>query len=95
MGLLTCARCDCSITAETKKGKYCYYRCTHHRGRCGNTYIREERLADLLGGVIEPYPDSPNLAGWIAEALHDSQGEAERIRRERPPRSPSAAGACK
>ena len=28
MGLLTCARCGCSMTAEMKKGKYVYYRCT-------------------------------------------------------------------
>ena len=53
MGLLTCARCDCAVTAERKKGKYTYYRCTGYRGRCGNTYIREESLADLLGGVIQ------------------------------------------
>jgi hypothetical protein len=42
MGLLTCGRCGRSMTAEKKKGKYVYYRCTSHRGTCGNAYIREE-----------------------------------------------------
>src|SRR5712692_1801985 len=27
MGLLTCARCGCTMTAEMKKGKYVYYHC--------------------------------------------------------------------
>ena len=49
MGLLTCGRCGCTMTADRKKGKYTYYRCTGFHGRCGNAYIREERLADLLG----------------------------------------------
>jgi site-specific DNA recombinase len=42
------------MTAEKKKGKYVYYRCTGHRGACGNSYIREEQLATLLGGIIRP-----------------------------------------
>ena len=32
MGLLTCARCGCAMTAEIKKGKYVYYRCTGFKG---------------------------------------------------------------
>jgi hypothetical protein len=33
------------MTAERKKGRYTYYRCTGFRSRCGNGYIREEHLA--------------------------------------------------
>lgn len=51
MGLLKCGRCDCAMTAERKKGKYTYYRCTGFKGACGNTYIREGRLSTLLGEV--------------------------------------------
>ena len=51
-GLLTCGVCGCAITAEIKKSKYVYYHCTGYRGRCGNTYIREEDLASLLGDVV-------------------------------------------
>jgi hypothetical protein len=53
MGLLTCARCGCSITAERKKGRYTYYRCTGFHGACGNTYVREERLSKLLAGTVQ------------------------------------------
>jgi DNA invertase Pin-like site-specific DNA recombinase len=58
MGLLTCARCGCAMTAERKKGKYTYYRCTAFHGRCGNFYIREEQLAQLLGGVVDKFSAS-------------------------------------
>ena len=30
---------------ELKKGRYVYYHCTGGRGRCGNTYVREEDLS--------------------------------------------------
>ena len=40
MGLLRCARCGCSMTAERKKSKYVYYRCTGFKGQCGNTSAR-------------------------------------------------------
>jgi site-specific DNA recombinase len=43
MGLLTCAKCGCAITAERKKGRYVYYHCTNFHGECDNSYIREER----------------------------------------------------
>ena len=67
MGLLTCARCGCAMTAERKKGKYTYYRCTGFRGACGNSYIREEQLADLMGDVVQRIQIPPKLPQWIAE----------------------------
>jgi hypothetical protein len=82
MGLLTCARCGCSITAEKKKGKYVYYRCTGFRGACGNTYAREERLADLLGDVIRPIQITAEIVEDIATALRGIDHEADKRRRE-------------
>src|SRR4051812_31211313 len=66
MGLLRCGRCGCSMPAERKKGKYVYYRCTGFNGKCGNTYVRQERLADLLGDVLTPRQLSPEVAEGIA-----------------------------
>jgi DNA invertase Pin-like site-specific DNA recombinase len=82
MGLLTCAKCGCAITAERKKGKYVYYHCTDFRGGCENTYIREERLGELLGDVIKPIQISPEIADDIATAIHGSEVDAERARRD-------------
>ena len=80
MGLLTCARCGCAITAERKKGKYAYHHCTDFHGGCENTYIREERLGQLLGDVIKPIQITSEIAEDIATALQTSDREAERRR---------------
>jgi site-specific DNA recombinase len=80
MGLLTCARCGCAMTAEKKKGKYVYYRCTGYKGACGNVYVREERLADLLGDVIRPIQITPAVAEEIATALRASDEAGEQRR---------------
>ena len=82
MGLLTCARCGCSMTAERKKGKYVYYRCTGFRGACGNTYIRQERLADLLGDVVKPIQITSEVASDIAAAIRSSDANAEQARHD-------------
>jgi hypothetical protein len=52
-GLVTCGRCGCAFTAETKKGQYVYYHCTGHRGPCGNTYVREEELVRQFGEILK------------------------------------------
>ena len=83
MGLLTCGRCGCTMTAERKKGRYTDYRCTGFRGRCGNSYIREELLADLLGDVVKRIQIPSELADWIAEGLRDYEGDLDR--NARPP----------
>lgn len=66
MGLLTCGRCGCSMTAEKKKGKYVYYRCTGFHGRCGNSYIREEQLSTLLGTTVQRIQLPADVAERIA-----------------------------
>lgn len=68
-GLLVCGYCGCSITAETKKGKYTYYRCTNGKGHCPQTYIREERLSDLLGETLKRIRMAPKIVDQIRSAL--------------------------
>ena len=45
-GLLSCAYDECMVTAEIKKQKYTYYRCTGSRGKCELPYFREEELGN-------------------------------------------------
>jgi site-specific DNA recombinase len=82
MGLLACGRCGCTITAERKKGKYTYYRCTGFKGRCGNAYVREEILADLLGDVVERIEIPADVADWIAAGLRECQDDLEQSRQD-------------
>ena len=82
MGLLTCGRCGCTMTAELKKAKYVYYRCTGFKGRCGNAYIRQEALADLLAATVDAIQIPEQVADVLAEALRTSQVLADTERRE-------------
>ena len=70
------------ITAEQKKGKYVYYSCTGFHGLCGNDYIREERLADLLGGVVERIQIPAEVADSIAVGIRSEQKSLDRGRKQ-------------
>ena len=52
-GLLRCAYDNCLVTAEFKKNKYTYYRCTGYRGKCELPYFREPELGDRLGRILK------------------------------------------
>ena len=78
-GLVTCGRCGCAYTAEIKKGQYIYYHCTGYRGACGNTYVREEELARLLGNAVQQIRMPTGLAERAVAALHESQGDKEKF----------------
>ena len=80
-GLIACGICGCSMTAEVKKGRYVYYHCTGFRGRCGNTYIREEELSKLFEEVVRRVQIPTEVADAIAETLRSSQAEKERFHR--------------
>ena len=57
-------------------GRKCtYYRCTAFRGRCGSAYSREERLAQLLGILVDKIQLPQRVAHAIMRRLHASQAE--------------------
>jgi site-specific DNA recombinase len=76
--LLICAYDNCKVTAEIKKGKYVYYRCTQYRGKCELPYIREEQLGDRLGVILRDIhiPDAV-LAQLQESLLSDKNRESE------------------
>ena len=71
-GLLVCGKCGCAITAEIHKGKYIYYHCTGFKGKCGNSYIREEELADKLGELVKNIYIDDGRLNDVKQALFDS-----------------------
>jgi site-specific DNA recombinase len=72
-GLLNCAYDDCAITAEIKKGKYTYYHCTGHRGKCELPYLREEELGERLGQVLKDIHIPDNALKQLVQAFHVDQ----------------------
>jgi len=72
-GLLKCGKCGCALTPEIKKGKYVYYHCTQYRGECDNTYIREEKLGELLADVVKRIRVDEKAVESIRVALLESE----------------------
>jgi DNA invertase Pin-like site-specific DNA recombinase len=53
LGLMICASCGCSITAEKQKG-HNYYRCTKKKGPCQEKhYLREESLTEQITNFLQ------------------------------------------
>ncbi|MFH1714009.1 MAG: recombinase family protein [Candidatus Nealsonbacteria bacterium] len=52
VGLMRCAFCGASITAEIQKG-HNYYRCTKKKGPCPEKYLREEILLNQIRNFLQ------------------------------------------
>ena len=51
-GFMTCAICDCMLTAVRRKGRYTYYYCTNGKGIC--TQRQKHLTAKEVDGMIAP-----------------------------------------
>lgn len=76
---MTCGHCGCAITAEIKKEKYIYYRCTNGKGKCPQKYVREEALVGQFAEVVRAVRLDPRLASWIEEAVLEANEDEHRL----------------
>jgi site-specific DNA recombinase len=81
-GLLTCAYDNCKVTAEIKKRKYTYYRCTQFRGKCDLPYFREEELGDRLGQILRDIHIPDAVLAQLQESLLTDKGRDKTNREE-------------
>ena len=83
-GLLKCAHDGCAVTAELKKQKYTYYRCTGYHGKCALPYMREEVLAERLAGILKDIQISDEILKQLTAALvQEKNRETEIVRSQR------------
>ena len=68
-GILTCAHDNCTVTAELKKNKYVYYRCTGHKGPCALPRFREQEIAERLGQVLKDVSIPEEVVQSISASL--------------------------
>lgn len=76
-GLLRCAYDDCMVTAEFKKNRYTYYRCTGYRGKCALPYLREEELGNRLAQILKDIYIPDEILGQLEQPLLHDKGRAE------------------
>ena len=73
--LITCGVCGCALTAEIKKGKYTYYRCTGYKGNCKQTYLKEEVLErffeEQINNLYIPEAAKDIILQGLRESLSD------------------------
>ena len=81
-GLVSCGHCGCALTAEKKKGRYVYYHCTGHKGKCNEKYVREEVLAEEFGIALKTIKIEGDVLEWIISALKSSHEDEQRYYNE-------------
>ena len=76
LGLLKCASCGCSITAEKQKG-HNYYRCTKKKGLCREKhYLREEALVEQITSYLQKVSLSSQDTEKVLAVLDTEQDKA-------------------
>src|SRR3989338_3456601 len=76
LGLMKCASCGCSITAEKQKGHH-YYRCTRKKGPCQEKhYLREEALTEQITSYLQKVSLSSQDTEKVLAALDSEQDKA-------------------
>ena len=77
LGLMKCASCGCSITAEIQKG-HNYYRCTKKKGPCQEKhYLREEVLSEQIKSFLQKVSLSSQDTEKVLAALDSEQEQAK------------------
>ena len=94
-GLLHCAYDNCAVTAERKKNRYTYYRCTGYRGKCELPYFREEELGDRLAVTLRDIHIPNDVLLQLEKSLLTDKGRAEAIRKEQGERLQSRLSALR
>ena len=70
--LMKCSICGCSLTAELKKEKYIYYRCTGYKGNCKQPYLRQEIVEQEFEKILQSLTITPEAHEIILQGLHSS-----------------------
>jgi DNA invertase Pin-like site-specific DNA recombinase len=71
-GFVRCGHCGCHLVGELKKGRYVYYHCTGHRGKCPEPYTREEALQEQFATSLKELVIPPGVLPWLQEAVAES-----------------------
>lgn len=79
-GLMKCASCDCSITAQYARGNggtYIYYRCTKKRGACPERYVSEAALTEQIKSFLQKVSLSSQDTKKVLAALEQDEAQAK------------------
>jgi hypothetical protein len=88
-GLITCAKCGCSVVGEIKKQRYVYYHCTGYVDKrqenppiCRRCYVREEVLEQQFTALLGRLQFDDEVLAWVHEALRASHADKRQEQEE-------------
>jgi site-specific DNA recombinase len=81
-GFVRCGHCGCALVGELKKGRYVYYHCTGHKGKCPEPYTREEVMQEQFEAALRELIVPREVLAWLAEVVATSD-LSERAAREK------------
>lgn len=70
--LITCGLCGCKFTAELKKEKYIYYKCTGSKGKCIPDHLRQQTIDDLFAELFTKIQIPEDIRQIILKSIRDS-----------------------
>jgi site-specific DNA recombinase len=70
--LIKCGICGCALTAEIKKEKYIYYRCSGYKGNCRQTYLKQEVLEQKIETILDGIVISEQSQELVMQGLRAS-----------------------
>lgn len=79
-GFVRCGHCGCALVGELKKGRYVYYHCTGHKGKCPEPYSREELVQEQFASALRDLVVPREVLTWLAEAVADSDLSERAVR---------------
>ena len=74
-GMFHCGECGRGITAELKKGRYIYYRCTKYKTKCQQKAIRQKDIEDVVHNLLSSLKISETGFKYLKLALKQSLGD--------------------
>ena len=80
-GLVHCGHCGCLMVGELKKARYVYYHCTGNRGRCGEPYVRQERLEHEFAQTLRQLSIAPATMAWLERTAAEMETATEQVTR--------------
>ena len=79
VGIFRCSECDSMISAQWTTNrygtKYRYYRCSKKRGRCSQSYLREEDLVQQLKARLQTISLCDRYTDWMLNKVKDWERE--------------------
>ena len=74
-GMFHCGECGRGITAELKKGRYIYYRCTKYKTKCQQKAIRQKDIEESVHNLLSSLKISETGFKYLKLALKQTLGD--------------------